>query len=140
MRILYATFLAAAALATGLATGARAQLPFPFDPGPDFSRRPQCTRDYVRSIEAGAAALEKLRTDGPEAIGRFCALIEFGSAWLGDTLPEEKRKELRGLLGVDVDLDRLAAQCRTGQDSIARELTIMLRQAKAELMRCDDTI
>jgi hypothetical protein len=94
----------------------------------------------VRSVQDRAAALERLRTDGPEAVGRFCGLIEFGSAWLGDKPPEDKRKELRRLLGIDVDLDQLAARCRTGQDEIARELAIMLRQAKAELMRCDDTI
>jgi hypothetical protein len=141
LRILYHTLLAAAALtATGLGTGARAQLPFPFDQAPDFMQRPQCTRAYVRSIQDQAAALERLRTDGPEAVGRFCGLIEFGSAWLGNKPSEDKRKELRRLLGVDVDLDQFAARCRTGQDAIARELAIMLRRAKAELMRCDDTI
>jgi hypothetical protein len=142
MRILYyATFLAAAALtAAGLSTGAGAQLPFRFDQPPDFRQRPQCSRAYVRAIQDQAAALERLRTDGPEAVGRFCGLIEFGSAWLGNKPPEDKRKELRRLLGIDVDLDRLAARCRTGQDAIASELAIMLRQAKAELMRCDDTI
>jgi hypothetical protein len=139
MRILYATFLAAAAL-TAAGSGAGAQPPSPFDQAPDFMQRPQCTRAYVRSIQDQAAALERLRTDGPEAVGRFCGLIEFGSAWLGNKPPEDKRKELRRLLGIDVDLDQLAARCRTGQDAIARELAIMLRQAKAELMRCDDTI
>jgi hypothetical protein len=120
MRILYAILLTAATLtATGLGTGAGAQLPFPFDQAPDFMQRPQCTRAYVR---------------------RFCGLIEFGSAWLGNKPPEDKRKERRRLLGVDVDLDQFAARCRTGQDAIARELAIMLRRAKAELMRCDDTI
>jgi hypothetical protein len=140
MRILSATLLAATALAAaGPATGARAQPPFPFDPAPDYMQRPQCTKSYVRSIQAQAAALERLRTDGPEAIGRLCALIEFGSAWLGNQ-PEDRRKELRRLFGIDVDLDQLAGRCRTGQDAIARELAIMLRQAKAELLRCDDTI
>ncbi|MBO0765740.1 MAG: hypothetical protein J2P50_14300 [Hyphomicrobiaceae bacterium] len=141
MRMPCAILLAATALAAAdLATGARAQLPFPFDPAPEFMRPPQCTRSYLRSIQDQAAALERLRTEGPEAIGRFCALIEFGSSWLGNKLPDDKRKELRGLLGIDVDLDRLAAQCRTGQDAIARELAVMLRHAKAELLRCDDTI
>src|SRR5215510_2676844 len=140
MRILYVTFLAVAALAFDVGTVARAQLPLPFDPEPDFNRRPQCTRDYIRSIEAQAAALEKLRTAGPEALGRVCTLIEMGSTWLGGKLPDDARKELRSLLGVDVDIERLAVQCRAGQETIQRELTLKLRQTKAELLRCDDTI
>jgi hypothetical protein len=140
MRILYVTVLALAALASGAGTTARAQAPFPFAPEPDFSRRPQCTRDYLRSVQSQAEALEKLRTAGPEAIGRICTMIEAGSAWLGGKLPDDARKELRGLLGVDIDIDQLAAQCRTGQDVIEREITSKLRQLKAELVRCDDTI
>jgi hypothetical protein len=119
---------------------ARAQLPLPIDPEPDFSRRPQCTRDYVRSVEQQAAALEKLRTAGPEAVGQLCTLIEMGSAWLGGDLPDDVRRELRGLLGFDVDLKQISTQCRTGQGSLERELAIKLRRLKAELLRCDDTV
>jgi hypothetical protein len=86
------------------------------------------------------AALEKLRTSGPETVGRVCALVEMGSAWLDGELPEDVRKELRGLLGVDVDLRRMTEQCRAGQDGIARELAVKIRQLRAELIRCDDTI
>ncbi len=139
MRTLYVTLVVLALLAVSLGA-ARAQLPLPFDPEPDFSRRPQCTRDYVRSVEQQAAALEKLRTTGPEAVGQLCTLIEMGSAWLGGDLPEDVRRELRGLLGFDVDLKQITAQCRTGQGNLERELTLKLRQLKAELLRCDDTV
>jgi hypothetical protein len=130
----------AIALAAGLGAAAHAQLPFPLEPEPDFSRRAQCSRDYLRSVEQLVAALEKLRASGPEAIDRLCTLVEMGSAWLGGELPEHVRKELRSLLGVDVDLKRITEQCRAGQGSIERELVDKLRQLKAELVRCDDTI
>jgi hypothetical protein len=137
MRILYVTVVA---LACGAGTMARAQPPLPFDPEPDFSRRAQCTRDYLRSVQSQAEALEKLRTAGPEALGRVCTMIELGSAWLGGKLPDDTRKQLRDLLGVDVDVEQLAAQCRAGQGAIERELTMRLRQLRAELVRCDDTV
>jgi hypothetical protein len=94
----------------------------------------------VRSVKQLVAALEKLRTSGPETVGRLCSLVEMGSAWLGGELPEDVRKELRSLLGVDVDLKRMADQCRAGQDGIAHELAGKIRQLRAELVRCDDTI
>jgi hypothetical protein len=128
------------ALAAGLGAAAQAQLPFPSEPGPDFSRPPQCSRDYVRSVETLVTALEKLRTAGPEAVGRLCTLVEMGRAWLGGELPEDVRRELRGMLGVDVDLERITQQCRAGQGGIEQELTGKLRQLRAELVRCDDTI
>ena len=137
MRIAHVLMLA---LAIGLSAPAHAQLPFPLEPEPDFSRRPQCSRDYVRSVGTLVTALEKLRTAGPEAVGRLCTLVEMGSAWLGGELPEDVRKELRGLLGIDVDLKRITEQCRSGQGGIERELADKLRQLKAELVRCDDTI
>lgn len=137
MRILR---ILAFALTIGLSATAQAQLPFPFGPEPDFSRRPQCSRDYVRSVETLASALEKLRAAGPDAVGRLCALVDAGRAWLGGELPEDVRRELRGLLGVDVDLERIAQQCRAGQNGIERELADKLRQLRAELIRCDDTI
>jgi hypothetical protein len=137
MRMLHVSIIA---LATGLGATAHAQLPLPLEPEPDFSKHPQCSRDYVRSVETLVTALEKLRTAGPEAISRLCTLVEMGSAWLGGELPEDVRKELRGLLGVDVDLKRITQQCRAGQGGIERELADKLRQLKAELVRCDDTI
>ena len=133
MRILYFPIIA---LAAGLGAAAHAQLPFPFGPEPSPSERLQCTRDYVQSVEKQAAVLEKLHAAGPDAIGRICTLIEMGSSWLGGELPEGVRRELRSLLGVDVDLKRVTAQCRAGQDSIERELVGQLAHAKAELLRC----
>jgi hypothetical protein len=137
MRILHIAILA---FAVGASAAAQAQLPFPFEPEPDFSKRAQCTRDYVRSVEKQAAAIEKLRSAGPEAVGKLCSLIEMGNAWLGGKLPDDLRKELRGLLGFDVDIERIAAQCRVSQDTLDRELMTMHGRLKAELVRCDDTI
>jgi hypothetical protein len=128
------------ALAIAPSASTHAQLPPPLEPEPPFGQRPQCSRDYVRSVQSLVSALEKLRTAGPEAVGRLCALVEMGSAWLGGELPEDVRKELRSLLGVDVDLERITEQCRAGQGEIERELASKLRQLKAELARCDDTI
>jgi hypothetical protein len=122
MRTLYVTIIM---LAASLGATAHAQLPFPFEPEPDFSRRPQCTKDYVRSVERKAATLEKLRTSGPEAVGQICTLIERGSTWLGG--------ENRGL-------QRVTELCRAGQDGIERELMNRLARLKSELLRCDDTI
>jgi hypothetical protein len=128
------------ALTAALGTAAQAQLPSPSEPEPGFGRRAQCSRDYVRSVEMLVTVLEKLRTSGPEAVGRLCTLMEMGSAWMGGELPEDVRKELRGRLGVDVDLKRITEQCRAGQGGIDRELADKLRQLRAELVRCDDTI
>ena len=128
------------AFSVGLSATARAQLPFPSEPEPGFSTRPQCTRDFVRSVETLVKALEKLRTSGPEAVGRLCTLAEMGSAWLGGELPEGVRQEFRRQLGFDVDLGRIVEQCRAGQSGIEHEIATRLRQLKAELTRCDDTI
>jgi len=133
-------YLPIVALAAGFGAVAHAQLPSPFGPEPDLGKRLQCARDYVRSVEKQAAMLEKLRTSGPEAVGRLCRLIEMGSAWLGGEVPDSLRQELRSLLGVDIDLERLKRQCRAGQDALDRELAASLAQLKAELARCDDTV
>ncbi|MFZ1104925.1 MAG: hypothetical protein WAN86_19085 [Hyphomicrobiaceae bacterium] len=130
--ILYVLILA---LTAGLASTARAQLPPLFGPEPDFSKPPQCSRERVRLLAGQLEALEKLRASGPEAIGRICALIGMGSAWLGRE--PDARGKLRELLGFDIDLERAETQCRAGQDGIARELTTMIARLRAELLRCD---
>jgi hypothetical protein len=129
-------------LAAALGGTARAQLPFPLpgEPGPDLSRRPACTSAYVRSIEQQVAAMRKLRSAGPEAVNRLCTLIELGGAWLGGELPEDLRGQLKGALGFDVDLQRMAAQCRAGQGMLERELIGRLGFLRSELVRCNDTI
>lgn len=139
MKILHVAILALAAVLGGTA---QAQLPFPFPgrPEPDYSNRPQCTPAYVRSVERQAAAMEKLRTAGPEAMSQLCTLIELGSAWLDDERSEETRRQLRELLGFDVDLARAAAQCRIGQGNLERDLMTRLGYLRSELVRCNDTI
>ncbi len=134
--------LAVVTLIAGLAGSAAAQLQFPqpSQPEPDLSRRPQCTRDYVRSVEQQIAMLDKLRTAGPEAIGQVCSLIEFGSDWLGGELPESTRKQLKETLGFDIDLRFIRTQCRVSQGNLDRELMTQQGFLKSELVRCNDTI
>lgn len=127
-------------LTAGLGADARAQGPLPFWSEPDFAKRLHCARDYVRSVERQAAVLEKLRAAGPEAVGRLCTLIEAGGDWLGGELPDGVRQELRSRLGLDIDVERIMAQCRAGQDSLERDLAARLAEARAELVRCDGTI
>jgi hypothetical protein len=126
------------ALTAGLVSAAQAQLPLPFGPEPDFSRPPQCSGERVRLLAGQLEALEKLNASGPEAIGRICALIGMGSAWLGRE--PDTRAKLRELLGFDIDLERAETQCRAGQDGIARELATIIARLRAELLRCDDTV
>jgi hypothetical protein len=126
------------ALSLGLDTVAEAQLPFPFGPAPDFGKGQQCTQEHTRLLGQQLEAFEKLRSSGPEAIGRLCGLIAMGSAWLGKD--PDARGKLRELLGFDIDLERAEAQCRAGQDTIASELTTAIARIRAELLRCDDTI
>jgi hypothetical protein len=135
-------FAAALALAASLAGAAQAELPFPLpgQPGPDFGSRPQCTAGYVRSVEQQVAAMQKLRSAGPEAMDRLCTLIELGSAWLGGELPDATRRQLKETLGFDLDLARIATQCRAGQGNLERELISRLGFLRSELVRCNDTI
>ena len=115
-------------LVLGLAGTAAAQLPFPLpgQPQPDLSKRPQCTKDYVKSVEQQIAMLEKLRSAGPEAVGQVCSLIELGSDWLGGELPDSTRKQLKDMLGFDIDLRFIKTQCRVGQGNLDRELMTRL--------------
>jgi hypothetical protein len=138
----YLPHIAAIAVAAALAGTAHAQLPFPFpgQPPTDFSKREQCTSDYVRTVERQVAGIEKLRSAGPEAVGQLCALIEMGSDWLGGELPDSTRKQLKDALGVDIDLRFIRTQCRIAQGNLDRELMSRLGYLKSELVRCNDTI
>jgi hypothetical protein len=134
--------LVAIALVAALAGPARAQLPFPMpgQPQPDLGKKAQCTKSYVKSVEQQIAGLEKLRTAGPETVGQVCSLIEMGSDWLGGELPDGVRKQLKDVLGFDVDLRFIKTQCRVGQGNLDRELITQLGFLKSELVRCNDTI
>jgi hypothetical protein len=134
--------LAAVVLVAGLAGSAAAQLPFPLpgQPDPDLSKRPRCTRDYLKSVEQQITTLDKFRSAGPEAVGQVCSLIEMGSYWLGGELPDNWRKQLKDTLGFDVDLRYIKTQCRVGQGNLDRELMTQLGYLKSELVRCNDTI
>src|SRR5262245_40895833 len=84
-------YILSIALVAGLGAVAHAQLPLPLEPDP--GKLLQCARDYVQSVRRLGEALEKLRTAGPEAIGRTCTMIETGSAWFGGKLPDAVRQE-----------------------------------------------
>ena len=85
------------------------------------------------------AALDKLRTAGPEAVGQLCSLIEFGSDWLGGELPDGRASSSR-----PARLRHRSAlhqtQCRVSQGNLDRELMTQLGFLKSELVRCNDTI
>lgn len=134
--------LASLVVMLGLAGSAAAQLPFPLpgEPNPELSKRPQCTRDYLKSVDQQITMLEKFRSAGPEAVGQLCSLIEFGSDWLGGELPESTRKQIKDMLGIDVDLRYIRTQCRVGQGNLDRELMTRIGFLKSELVRCNDTI
>lgn len=136
------TTMAALTVAICLAGTAAAQMPSPFGgtPSPEFGKSPQCTRDYVSSVEAQIAGMEKLLSSGPELVGRICSLIESGSAIVGGELSDETRQKLKGVLGIDIDLRFIKTQCRVSQGNLDREVMSQLGYLKAELMRCDGTI
>jgi len=129
-------------LVAGLSSTAVAQMPFPFggQPQPEPGKMAKCTKDYVKSVETQIAAMEKLRASGPEFVGQICTLIESVSALLGGELPDSVRQQLKGLLGVDVDLRFIKTQCRVGQGNLDREVMSQIGFLKAELVRCGDTI
>jgi hypothetical protein len=126
----------------GLSGPAVAQMPFPFGgpQRPENGRMPQCTPSYVKSVETQIQAMEKLRANGPEFVGQICSLIETGSTWLGGELPDSVRQQLKGMLGVDVDLRFIKTQCRLSQGNLDREVMTEIGYLKSELTRCNDTI
>jgi hypothetical protein len=120
-----------------LAGPASADLPFS---RPEFGKRQQCTKDYVKSVELYIAGVEKLRSSGPAFVGQVCTFLESGSDLLGGELSDSTRKQLKSLLGVDIDLRFIKAQCRVSQGNLDRELMTELGFLKSELVRCNDTI
>jgi hypothetical protein len=132
--------LFAVALAAVLAGPATAQLPFGTPPLPESGVRRQCSKDYLASLEAQAKAVEKMRTAGPEFVGEICSVIEQGSALFGGELPDGMRRQLKDLLGFDIDLRFIKTQCRFGQGNLDRELTTQLGFLKSEIIRCNDGI
>jgi hypothetical protein len=134
--------MAAVTVAVCLAGTAAAQMPSPFGgtPTPEPGKNPQCTKDYVKSVETQITAMEKLRSSGPEFVGQICNLIESGSAMVGGELSDETRQKLKGVLGIDIDLRFIKTQCRVSQGNLDREVMSQLGYLKAELMRCDGTI
>src|SRR5262245_41166295 len=133
--------LAVLTLAAALSGSAAAQLPLPFGgPQPEPGKLAKCTKDYLKSVEEQIAALEKLRASGPEMVGQVCTLIESGSALLGGELPDSMRQQLKGMLGFDIDLRFIKAQCRLGQGNLDREVMSQIGWLKSELIRCDGTI
>jgi hypothetical protein len=127
-------------LAAVLASPAPAQLPFGTPPLPESGVRRQCNKDYVASLEAQAKTVAKMRTAGPEFVGEICSVIEQGSALFGGELPDGMRRQLKDLLGFDVDLRFIKTQCRIGQGNLDRELTTQLGFLKSEIIRCNDSI
>jgi hypothetical protein len=91
-------------------------------------------------VETQIQAMEKLRANGPEFVGQICSLIETGSTWLGGELPDSIRQQLKGMLGVDVDLRFIKTQCRLSQGNLDREVMTEIGYLKSELARCNDTI
>jgi hypothetical protein len=134
--------MAILALVACLSGAALAQIPFPFGgpPAPEPGKMPKCTKEYVKSVEAQIAGMEKLRASGPEFVGQICTLIESGSAIVGGELPDGVRQQLKGLLGVDIDLRFIKTQCRVGQGNLDREVMSQIGFLRSELVRCNDTI
>jgi hypothetical protein len=140
LQMRFPTRLARVVLLAALAGPATAQLPFSTPPLPESGLRKSCTKDYLQSLEKQVTVVEKMRTAGPQFVGQICHMIESGSALLGGELPDSTRQQLKGLLGFDVDLRFIKAQCRVGQGNLDRELTTQLGFLKSEIVRCNDSI
>jgi len=136
----YLPSMAMLTLVAGLSGPASAQIPFPFGGPPEPGKMPQCNKAYVKSIETQIAGMEKLRAAGPAFVGQVCTLIESGSAIVGGELPDSTRQQLKGLLGVDIDLRFIKTQCRVSQGNLDREVMSQIGYLKSELTRCNDTI
>jgi hypothetical protein len=134
--------MAIVALAASLSGSAAAQMPFPFGGPqvPEPGKFAKCTKDYIKSVEQQVATMEKLRASGPEFVGQVCTLIESGSAIMGGELPDSMRQQLKGMLGFDIDLRFIKAQCRLSQGNLDREVMSQIGFLKSELVRCNDTI
>ena len=50
------------------------------------------------------------------------------------------RQQLKGMLGFDIDLRFIKAQCRVSQGNLDREMMSQIGFLKSELVRCDGTI
>ena len=137
-------FLTTAAMllmAAGLSGSASAQMPFPFGgPTPEPGKMAKCTKEYVSSVETQINAMEKIRSSGPQFVGQICTLIESGSAMVGGELSDDMRQKIKGLLGVDIDLRFIKAQCRLSQGNLDREMIDQIGFLKSELIRCNNTI
>jgi hypothetical protein len=134
--------MTALVIAAGLSGSAVAQWPLPFGgpQSPEPGTFAKCTKDYVKSLEEQIDAMTKLRASGPEFVGQVCTLIESGSALLGGELPDSMRQQLKGMLGVDIDLRFIKAQCRLSQGNLDREVMSQIGYLKSEILRCDGTI
>lgn len=134
--------LATTAMLVALAGSAAAQMPFPFGSPPltEPGKLEKCTKDYIASLNSQIAAMETLRTSGPQFVGTICSLIESGSAIIGGELSDETRHRLKGLLGVDIDLRFIRTQCRVSQGNLDREVMTHLGYLKGEAARCNDSI
>ena len=76
----------------------QAQLPFPLpgEPSPDMSKRPQCTKDYVKSIEQQIATLDKFRSAGPEAVGQALLADRAGERLAGRRIAGQHAQTAQG--------------------------------------------
>lgn len=124
-----------AGLLLSLAAPASAQFLFKGPPA-ELDKRPACSSDYRKTLEYEIAGLEKLRTAGPRVVGQLCGFLEDGSAMVGGELSDATRRRIKGLLGFDIDLRFMKAQCRQGQGNLERELMTELGYLKSEQLRC----
>lgn len=123
-----------------LAGPAAAQFLFKGPPA-ELDRRPACTSAYRKTLDLEIAGLEKLKAAGPSLVGQLCGVLEDSSAMVGGELSDRTRQRIKGLLGFDIDLRFMKAQCRQGQGNLERELMTELGYLKSEQLRCSrDTI
>ena len=92
-------------------------------------------------VLSGASAQTALKPPTESALDRFLRYVKIDTQSAEDqqTVPST-RKQLKDMLGVDVDLRYIKTQCRVGQGNLDRELMTRLSFLKSELVRCNDTI